>query len=129
MRSLSSSFTEGQKKLWKSRHSERYDGLETLGAGQIGRQPDLFQRFEDGLAVVERLSPPLPGFGRGESLKAIELPDGMLAMAPRGGAVLIEDEALLLPGGVLVSTVDDFEVLPFGSRTHRHGSWRRSLSR
>jgi len=53
----------------------------------------------------------------------------MLAMAPRGGAVLIEDEALLVPGGILVSTVDGFEVLPFGSRTHRHGSWRRSLSR
>lgn len=66
---------------------------------------------------IQRLETPLLRYGRGESLKAIELPDDVLSVIPHGGAVLIETEALLNPDGVLVSTMDGFKVLPFGSQT------------
>ena len=74
---------------------EREDGFQTFGAGEVGRQPDLFERLKDELGVIDRRSPSFLGFGLCKSFKLPEQPDGMLSMIATGSTEFVEDDRLV----------------------------------
>jgi hypothetical protein len=78
-------------------------GFQPLGAGQIGRQPDLFQRLDGLLLMIDGGLAPSVCLGPCEALETPEDPDRMLAMTSTGGTVRVQNLGLFGTGGSLVA--------------------------
>jgi len=78
-------------------------GFQPPGAGQVGRQPDPFQRLDDLLSMIDGGLAPSLGPGLCETLEPPEDPDRMFTMTSTGGTVLVQDLGLFGTGGLFVT--------------------------
>ena len=79
------------------------EGFQPLGAGEIGRKPNAFERLQDRFVVIDRFRPAAPGVGMSETFDPVQQPNGMFAMIAAVGAEFVENTALVNPAGMFVS--------------------------
>lgn len=82
---------------------QREDGFQALGAGQIGGEPDGFERLQKRFVVIDGLRSPAFGFALSKAFEGAEKPNRMLAMIPAGGAEFVKNAAFVDSGGAFVS--------------------------
>jgi hypothetical protein len=81
---------------------EREDRFQTFGAGEVGRQPDLFERSKDELGVIDRRSPSFFRFGFCKPLKPPEQSDGMFSVISTGSTEFVQDDRLIFVRSLFV---------------------------
>ena len=101
---------------------DRQDDFETFGAGQICRDPDFFERVDDGGVLIDWRFTSLSGPGLGETFEPSEDPDCMFTVTPVVGAEFVQDGCLFMSRGIFISTVDCLQILLLGLWTHNYPS-------